>query len=212
MHTFNVFIYILKGSIVTFKLYGITAIFSVAISILFAWGKTSNNKTLKYFLEFYTWVFRGTPLLLQLFFTYYGLPVIGIKLSGFNSAVITFILNYTAYLTEIFRAGIESIDKGQFEAAKALGLNYKVTMIRIILPQTFKRVLPPLCNEAINLVKDTAMITVIGMAEILRNAKEVVTREFTIMPFILAAVVYLLITSAIVIIFKNIEKRYSVYE
>lgn len=212
MHTFNIFIYILKGSIVTFKLYGVTAIFSVAISILFAWGKTSNNKTLKYFLEFYTWVFRGTPLLLQLFFTYYGLPVIGIKLSGFNSAVITFILNYTAYLTEIFRSGIESIDKGQFEAAKALGLNYKVTMVRIILPQTFKRVLPPLCNEAINLVKDTAMITVIGMAEILRNAKEVVTREFTIMPFILAAVIYLLITSAIVIIFKNIEKRYSVYE
>lgn len=208
----NITAFILKGSILTIEIYLVTIIFSVPLGILVALGKGSRFKLLKTLLEVYTWLFRGTPLLLQLFFAYYGLPVIGISLSPFTAASLTFILNFGAYLAEIFRAGIESIDKGQYEACKVLGMNYKQTMTRIILPQAIKRVIPPVCNEAITLVKDTALIAAIGMGDLLRAAKEAVTRDFNITPFIIATVVYLLFTSVIVIGFRKIEKRYSVYQ
>lgn len=208
----NVTGFILKGSILTIEVYLVTIIFSVPLGILVALGKGSRFKLLKTILEVYTWVFRGTPLLLQLFFAYYGLPVIGISLSPFTAASLTFILNYGAYLAEIFRAGIESIDKGQYEACRVLGMNYKQTMTRIILPQAIKVVIPPVCNEAITLIKDTALIAAIGMGDLLRAAKEAVTRDFNITPFIIATIVYLIFTSVIVLSFRKIEKRYSVYQ
>lgn len=207
----DMLIYILKGVGIIVEIYIVTALFSIPISILMALGKISKYKIIKKAIALYTWIFRGTPLLLQLFFVYYGLPNFGIKLSPFQAAAITFIINYAAYLTEIVRAGIESIDKGQYEAAKVLGMGYWKTMTRIVLPQTIKRVLPPFSNEAITLVKDTALISVIGLAEILRNSKEIVTREFTIAPFIIAALLYLIITSVIVLIFKKLEKNCSYY-
>ncbi|MCK4260258.1 MAG: amino acid ABC transporter permease [Halanaerobiales bacterium] len=208
----NVTGFILKGSVVTFQLYFVTAIFSVVIGIGAALGKISRFKILRRILGLYTWIFRGTPLLLQIFFVYYGLPIIGISLPPFTAASLTFIINYGAYLTEIFRAGIESIDNGQYEAAKVLGMNYHQTMFRIILPQTVKRVLPPTCNEAINLVKDTALVAAIGMGDLLRAAKVVVMRDFNITPFFIAAILYLLLSSVIVIVFRKIEQKFSVYE
>ncbi len=208
----NVTAYILKGCILTFKLYSVTALFSLPVGMIFALGKVSKIKPIKLILDIYTWVFRGTPLMLQVFFTYFGLPVIGIRLSPFAAAAVTYILNYAAYITEIFRGGIESIDRGQYEAAKALGMNYFQTMRSIILPQTVKRILPPTCNEAINLVKDTAIVAAIGMGDLLRNAKEIVTRDFRITPFFIAAVIYLLMSSAIVLAFKKIEKSFSYME
>ena len=204
--------FILKGSVITFKLYLVTAIFSVPLGALCALGKISRFRILRWFLGLYTWVFRGTPLMFQLFFTYYALPVFNIKLEPFTAAAVTYSINYAAYLTEIFRAGIESIDKGQYEAAKVLGMNYAQTMWRIILPQTIKRVIPPVSNEAISLIKDTALIAAIGMPDLLRASKEVLVRDFTITPFFIASVLYLIITSFIVLIFRKIEKRYSVHE
>ena len=167
------------------------------------------NIILKKIIAFYTWIFRGTPLLLQLFFVYYGLPVLGIKLTAFGAASLTFAVNYAAYLTEIFRGGIESIDEGQYEASYVLGLNYIQTMKNIVLPQAIKNVLPSLGNEAITLIKDTALISAIGMAEILRNSKELVTNKFSIVPFILCAFIYLGLSSVIVTLFKYIEKNYA---
>ncbi len=203
--------YILKGCILTLEIYAITALFSVPLAVLLALGKVSKNKVLRNALGVYAWIFRGTPLLLQLFFFYYGLTIFGISLSPMTAAGLTFVLNYAAYLMEIFRAGIESIEKGQYEAAKALNMNYWQTMRRIILPQTVKRVLPPTCNEAINLVKDTALVTVIGMGDLLRAAKEIFTRDFTVVPFVIAAVVYLLMTSVIVSLFRKLERKSSFY-
>lgn len=204
----NMVAYILDGSKTTFALYAITAVFSIPLAVLLALAKSSKYRPLKNVIGLYTWVFRGTPLLLQLFFTYYGLPfLIGRRLGPFTAAAITFIFNYAAYFTEIFRAGIESIDRGQHEAAKVLGMSYWQTMFRIIIPQTIRRVLPPTSNEAINLVKDTALITVLAMPELLRNAKEIVMREFTVTPFMVAAVIYLLITSLIVMLFRRLEQR-----
>ncbi|MBF8984810.1 amino acid ABC transporter permease [Lutibacter sp. B2] len=208
----NITGFILKGSIVTLKLYAVAIVFSIPLGIVGALGKTSNKKWLKNILEIYIWIIRGTPLLLQLFFVYFGLPVFGIKLGRFQAAAITFIINYGAYFTEIFRAGIESVDKGQYEAAKALGMNYKQTMRRIILPQAIKRVLPPTSNEAITLMKDTALVAAISMGDILRAAKEVLTRDFNVTPFIIAAIIYLLLTSVVVLVFKQLEKKYAIYE
>ncbi len=208
----NVSGYILEGSVVTFQLYLITALFSVLLGIAGALGKISKIPLLNSFLAFYTWVFRGTPLLLQLFFAYYGLPVLGITLEPFPAAALTFTINYGAYFTEIFRGGIESIDNGQYEAAQVLGMNYRQTMSRIIIPQTVKRVLPATSNEAINLVKDSALVAVIGLGDLLRAAKVAVTRDFSIIPFIIAAVFYLVISSVIVNIFRRLENKYSVYE
>jgi len=204
--------FILKGSIITFKLYILTAIFAVILGVLGAVGKVIGIKILRKALDIFTWVFRGTPLLLQLFFAYYGLPVLGITLQPFTAATLTFILNYAAYLIEIFRAGIESIDEGQYEASKVLGMNYRQTMFRIILPQTIKRVLPPTSNEAINLVKDSALVAAIGLGDLLRAAKVIVTRDFSIIPFVIAAIFYLVFSSVIVTIFSKLEEKYSVYE
>jgi len=205
-------VFILKGSILTIQLYFATILFSIPLGIVLALMKISKFKFLRIAIGFYTWVFRGTPLLLQLFFTYYGLAIIGINLPAFTAAALTFIINYSAYLTEIYRAGIESIDKGQYEASKALNMNYYQTMRRIILPQVIRRTIPPTCNEAITLVKDTALVVVIGMGDLLLSAKELFTRDFAITPFAIAAVVYLLMTTVIVYFFRKIEIKYSIYE
>ena len=204
--------FILKGGVLTLQLYFVTIVFSIPLGIILALMKISKYRFLKLLIGFYTWVFRGTPLLLQLFFTYYGLAVIGINLPPFTAAALTFVINYSAYLTEIYRAGIESIDKGQYEASKALNMNYYQTMKRIILPQVVRRTIPPTCNEAINLVKDTALVVILGMGDLLRAAKELFSRDFAITPFIIAAIIYLLMTSVIVYFFRKIEYRYSIYE
>ena len=184
-------IFILKGMKLTVNLYVVTMLFSLPLGILLSLGRVSKNTTLSNIIQVYTWIFRGTPLLLQLFFVYYGLPVVGITLSPFAAASLTFVINYTAYFCEIFRGSILGIDPGQYEAAKVLGMKYWQTMIRIIIPQALITALPPLSNEAISLIKDTSLVSAIGMAEILRNSRELVTRDFSITPFFICAVVYL---------------------
>jgi polar amino acid transport system permease protein len=208
----NISFYILQGAVISVKIYVITIIFAIPLGMLCAMGKLTRIAPLKWFLEMYTWVFRGTPLLLQLFFTYFGLEILfGIELSKEMAAYVTFIINYAAYFTEIFRAGIQSIDKGQYEAAKALGMNYGQTMKRIIIPQAIKVILPPTGNEAVTLIKDTALVSVIALADILRNAKSVVSRTASVEGYLIAAVLYLIMTFVIIKIFKHIEKRFAYY-
>lgn len=206
--------YILQGAGVTLRLFAFTLVFSLPLGFLGAVGKTVRSPLLTLPLSLYTSVVRGTPLLLQLFFVYYGLPLLipALRFERFTAAVLTFIVNYAAYFVEIFRAGIQSIERGQYEAAKVLGMNYRQTMVRIVLPQTVKRVLPPVANEAITLVKDTALVVVLGIGELLRNSKEVVSRDFTISPFIIAGVIYLVLNYGLVWVFARLEKRYAVYE
>ena len=206
--------YILLGAGVTLKIFSVTLLFSIPLGILCALGKLTKFKPLHVVLGFYTWVFRGTPLLLQLFFVYYGLPIIThqtIVLQAIHAAYITYALNYAAYFTEIFRAGIQSIGKGQNEAAKALGMSPWNTMRRIILPQAVKVILPPLGNETINLIKDTALASVITVTEILRNANRILSKDFNIMALVIAGVIYLLLTFIVIQLFRYIEKRYSYY-
>ena len=211
-YVLNILPFILSGLKLTAKIYVATLVIALPLGLLAAIGKVSGSQFIKKVLFLYTWVWRGTPLLLQLFFMFYGLPVIGIRLSPFAAATITYALNYGAYLTEIFRGGIESIDKGQYEAAKALGMTYAQTMRRIIIPQTVRRVLPTTCSEAVNLVKDTALLAVLGMPDLLRIATQIFTRDFNITPFVVAFVLYLIISSVLVKLFGKLEKMYSIYE
>jgi polar amino acid transport system permease protein len=207
--------FIIMGAGVTFKIYFVTLVFGIPLGIIFAIGKLVKFKPLRFILGVYTWLFRGTPLLLQLFFTYYALPIMtngAIAPSAMVAAYITFILNYAAYFTEIFRAGIQGVDKGQREAAKVLGMPSVLTMRKIILPQAFKAIVPPLGNEAITLIKDTALCSVLALHEILMNAKIVLSRDFNISSFIIAAIIYLILTFIIIQIFRMIEKRFSYYE
>ncbi|OHW61804.1 arginine transport system permease protein ArtQ [Andreesenia angusta] len=211
----NNLFYILNGIGTTVKLALGTAVLSIPLGALAAVGKVSGGKALKTVLSFYTWLFRGTPLLLQVFFVYYGLPILSPKLtisSGFAAALLTFVLNYAAYFTEIFRGGIESIDKGQYEASKAMGFGYWQTMVYIIFPQTVRRVIPTTSSEMVNLVKDTALVAAIGLGDLLRSSREIVTKEFIISPFVIAAVVYLMLNSVIMYTFKRIEEKAKIYE
>jgi len=210
----NIGLYILQGAVISLKVYVVTIVFAIPLGMLCAMGKLTKIPPLRWFLEGYTWIFRGTPLLLQLFFVYYGLPFIpyvGVEFSPEVAAYVTFVINYTAYFTEIFRAGIQSIDKGQYEAAKALGMNYRMTMQRIIIPQAIKVILPPLGNEGVTLIKDTALVSAIALADILRNTKSMVARTANVEGYFIAAILYLIMTFVIINIFKYIEKRFAYY-
>jgi len=208
----DVFISILNGSAVTLELFFITIVFSVPLGLFVSLAKISRNRVLSTAMNVYIWLMRGTPLMLQVLFVFYGLPVLGVTVERLPAAVIAFVLNYAAYLAEIFRAGIQSIDKGQYEGADVLGMTRWQTMRRIILPQTVKRVLPPVSNEIITLVKDTALVHVIGLGELTRAARIIVVRDFNLTPFIVAAVFYLVMTLILTWLFRKLEQRFSYYE
>lgn len=201
----------LEGTTITLKLFFLTLVLTLPIGIIGAIARLSSFKPLNILMELYIWVFRGTPLLLQLLFIYYGLMIAGVTLERFTAAAIAFVLNYSAYLSEIYRAGIQSIDKGQYEAADVLGLTRFQTLTRIILPQMFKRVLPPMSNEVINLIKDTALIYAIAISELLRVAKIAAVTDDNFVPFIVAVVFYLTMTAVIQQFFKWLENRYDYY-
>ena len=206
---------LLEGTLVTLKMFAITIVLAVPAGLMLALARISRFKTLSGAVNVYIWLMRGTPLMLQMLFIYFALPfvpVIGIRLPDFPAAVVAFALNYAAYFAEIFRAGIQSIDRGQYEGAKVLGMTYPQTMRRIILPQMIRRILPPVSNETITLVKDTSLIYVLAMNDLLRAARGIVQRDFTTSPFIVAAAFYLFMTLILTWGFNRLEKRYAVFD
>lgn len=206
---------LLEGTVVTLQMFFATIVLSLPLGLLLALARISRFRSLRGAVGVYIWLFRGTPLMLQLLFIYFGLPFlpyVGIRLSDFPAALLAFVLNYAAYFAEIFRAGIQSIDRGQYEGAKVLGMTYIQTMRRIVLPQVIKRVLPPVSNETITLVKDTSLIYVLAMNDLLRTTRAIVQRDFNTMPFIVAAVFYLIMTLVLTWVFQKLEKKYAVYD
>lgn len=204
-----------EGSLVTLKLFFITLGLAVPLGLALALIRISRFTVASQAVNGYIWLMRGTPLMLQLLFIYFALPfvpVIGVRLPDFPAAIVAFALNYAAYFAEIFRAGIQSIDRGQYEGAKVLGFSYSQTMRRIVLPQVVKRILPPMSNETITLVKDTSLIYVLALNDLLRAARGIVQRDFTITPFIVAAGFYLLMTLVLTWFFQRLEKRHAVYD
>lgn len=202
----------IDGLITTLQVFFFTLILSIPLGILVSIGRLSKIKLISKITELYIWVMRGTPLMLQIVFVFFGLPIVGIIFDRFTAVLIAFILNYAAYFGEIFRGGMESIDKGQYEAAKVLGLTPYKTFTRIILPQMFKIVLPSIANEVITLVKDTSLIYIVGIGELLRAGKIASNRDVSLIPLVIVAIIYLLLTAIFTGIFNKTEKRYSYYE
>ena len=208
----NTILQMLEGSEITLEIFFITLVIALPFGMLAALGRLSKLRLLSAFMEFYIWLMRGTPLMLQLLFVYFALPMIGIRLPDIAAALLAFTLNYAAYFAEIFRAGIQSVPKGQYEAAKTLGMNYTQTMRRIILPQVIRIVLPPVSNETINLVKDTSLIYILAMNDLLRVARTIVQREFDMTPFLIAGIFYLAMTFVLTWMFKRLEAYYGKYD
>ena len=209
---FDIFLLMLDGTQITLEIFFVTLLLSLPLGMMAALGRLSSLKIISRIVEFYIWIMRGTPLMLQLLFVYFALPMIGIRLPDIAAALLAFTLNYAAYFAEIFRAGIQSIPRGQYEAAKTLGLTYSQTMRRIILPQMIHRTLPPISNETINLVKDTSLIYILAMNDLLRVARTIVQRDFDMTAFFIAGAFYLVMTAVLTAIFKRMEAHYGKYD
>jgi polar amino acid transport system permease protein len=205
-----------NGVLTSLQVFFLTLLFSLPLGLLTALGRMSSHKWISYPIRLYILVMRGTPLLLQLIFFYfapfYMMPE-GFKFSlpRFTAAIIAFSLNYAAYFAEIYRGGIESIPIGQYEAAAVLGFTRTQTFFKIILPQVVKRILPPISNEVITLVKDTALVQILGISELFRVAKNESSRIFSTTPLFAAGMVYLFLNWIVTKIFEKAEKKLSYY-
>jgi polar amino acid transport system permease protein len=196
-----------EGVKTSFLLYFSILLIAVPLSVLIAVAMTSAPRPVKSALYIYSWIFRGSPLVLQLAVVYYGFPHIGIVWTPWTVALVVFSLSFAAYEAEVIRGGIISVEKGQYEACKALGMNFIQTTRRIILPQAIRRVLPPTCSELIILFKDLSLVTSIALMDMMRTAQRIVIRDLRIDAFAFALAVYLLMASLIVAVFHKAEKR-----
>jgi polar amino acid transport system permease protein len=202
----------LGGTLVTLEVWVFTLLFALPFGLLICQMRLSKNKLFTGISKVYIFYFRGTPLMLQLLFMFFGVPlIIGVPLEREFAAILAFILNYAAYFAEIYRGGIQSIPKGQYEAAHVLGLSNKVTFTKIILPQVVKRIIPPMGNEVITLVKDTALVYAIAMNDILKEAKIAALRDVSIIPFIVSAVFYLVMTGLLTKLLTHVERKFAYY-
>lgn len=204
----------LQGARTTILLFLIVIVVSIPLGFLVTLMAKSVIKPISWIAHGYIYIMRGTPLLLQLLFFCFGLPqipVIGeyLVMDRFVAATLGFILNYGAYFAEIFRGGMLSIDKGQHEAAKVLGLSKWQTLRKVIVAQMVRVALPAIANESITLVKDTALLYAVAVPELLNYAKTAVNRDFTVTPFVVAGVIYLLMTLVLTLFFKVLEKRFK---
>lgn len=203
---------LLDGAKMTLQIFCWTLIGSLPLGLIVGLALISRFRLLKAILRFYVWLMRGTPLLLQLIFVFYGLPLVGLTLGRFDAALFAFILNYTAYFAEIFRGGLQSIDKGQYESAKVLRVTYWQTIRKIVTPQVVKIVLPSIGNEVINLVKDSSLVYVIGIGDLLRAGNVATSRDVTLVPLVMVGVVYLVMTAVLTFILRKLEQYYSYWK
>lgn len=202
----------LEGTLMSLRIFFSTLLFSLPLGLLVSLGRMSKNPIINLPVRLYILVMRGTPLMLQLLFIFYGLkPLFGIQLDRVLAAQVAFALNYAAYFAEIFRGGIEGIPQGHYEASKVLGFTRQQTFFRIVLPQVVKRIIPPMGNEFITLVKDTSLAQVIGVVELLKITSNWVSSAVDMTPFLIAGVFYLVMNGIVTRCFTVAEKRLAYY-
>jgi polar amino acid transport system permease protein len=212
----------LDGSVVSLEVFFLTLLFAIPLALPIAMGRMSKNKLLSGSTNVFLLIIRGTPLMLQLLVVYFGPGIfvrwlnnmgyeVAFAWNRFTAAIIALSINYSAYFAEIYRGGIESIPKGQYEAAKVLGFTPVQTFFKIVLPQVIKRIVPAMGNEVITLVKDTALVSVIGVAELLMVAKERQSALFSFVPLFIAGVFYFIMNWGVSVAFAKIEKKLSYY-
>ena len=203
---------LLQGAGVTLSIFFLTLLFAVPLGVLFAQARMSKHAVLRAPTSLYIYLMRSTPLMLQIMFVYFLLPqILPFKVDRFSAVIFAFAVNYAAYFAEIFRSGIQSIPAGQYEAAKVLGYTKTQTFFYVILPQVVKRVLLPMTNEIITLIKDTALASTVAVVELMTIAKKQVSSSSSIEPYLLAIVFYLVLNGVAEQLCKLAEKRLSYY-
>jgi polar amino acid transport system permease protein len=203
-----------EGMLVSIEIFVLTLLLSLPLGLIVAFGRMSNNFLLRSFVKLFISIMRGTPLMLQLMVVYFGpYYIFGMSLQGyrFTAVIIGFVLNYAAYFAEIYRAGIESMPVGQYEAAKVLGYSKSQTFLKIILPQVIKRILPPVTNEVITLVKDTSLAQVISVSEMFIAASAIASKERSVLPFVAAGIFYYIFNYIVAFVMEWIEKKLNYY-
>ncbi len=198
---------LLDGLKMTLTLFFIIGLSSIPLGFLVAVIRVYGPKWLGFLIQIYVFIMRGTPLLLQLMFVFFGLPLIGITLDRFSAAILAYMINYAAYYAEIFRGGITAVPKGQFEAISVLGIGKIRGFFKIIIPQVTKIVLPSVGNEVIALVKDTSLVYVIGLGELLRAGQIAANTYASLVPFLAVGIVYLSITAVITVLLNKLESK-----
>ena len=213
----------LRGSVTSLEVFFLTLLFALPLALPFCAGRMAKNKILSNILKAFLLVIRGTPLMLQLLVVYFGPSLLCLWFNNnfgtdfrvawprFFAAIVALIVNYAAYFAEIYRGGFNSIDKGQYEAAYSLGFTHSQTLSKIVIPQMFRIVIPPISNEVITLIKDTALASTIALAEMMKVAQGMVNRDGTLVPYVLAAGIYLVFTFVMTIALGRAEVKYSQY-
>ncbi|MDY4812754.1 MAG: amino acid ABC transporter permease [Ruminococcus sp.] len=204
---------LLNGFLSTLQLFGLTLLFSLPLGLIICFGSMSRFKPLRWLVRTFVWVIRGTPLLLQLIIVYYGPGLIfnaGL-LPRFSAALIAFIINYSCYFSEIYRGGIESIPKGQYEAGQVLGMTKTQIFFKVVLLQVIKVIVPPMSNEVITLVKDTSLARIIAVYEIIWTAQVYIKMEGLIWPLFYTGAFYLAFSGLLTLLFGYIEKKLSYF-
>ncbi len=215
MDYMNLLAVLMRGTLTTLALFGLIICASIPGGMLLSLAARARFKPLVWLVNGFIFIMRGTPLMLQLMFVYFGipfLPFIGPYIAiqdRFAAAVVAFSLNYAAYFAEIFRGGFLAVDKGQYEAAKVLGLSKSQTILRVVFPQMFRVALPAVCNESMILIKDTALVNVVGVIDLLKTAQGQVDAQATVVPYLFAAVIYLILNTGLTFLFHFLEKRFQ---
>ncbi|MDD3335468.1 MAG: amino acid ABC transporter permease [Eubacteriales bacterium] len=203
---------LLEGAGVTLSIFFLTLLLSVPLGMLVAQGRMSNRKLVRGPIAFYIYIMRGTPLMLQIMFVYFLLPqILPFSVDRFSAVIFAFVVNYAAYFAEIFRSGIQAIPQGQHEAAKVLGYSKAQTFFYVVLPQVCKRVLLPVTNEVITLIKDTALASTVAVVELMTIAKKQVSGSSSIEPYIVAILLYLLLNGLAEQLCKLAERKLNYY-
>ena len=205
-----------QGMVVTFQIFFSTLFFSLVLGLGIALCRMTKNPVISFIAKVYISIMRGTPLMLQLLVVYFGTYFLfGVPISSsyrLTAVLIGFALNYAAYFAEIYRSGIEAIPKGQYEAAKLLGYNRLQTFFLIVMPQVIKRIIPPVTNETITLVKDTSLAFTLAVAEVFTLTKEIVSSQSSMIPFVVAGVFYYVVNLLVAFLSSRLEKKLSYYQ
>lgn len=215
MDWMSMMLQLIEGFFTTIKIFVLTLIFSMPLGMIIAFGRMSKIRLLRSIVKIYIAIMRGTPLMLQILVVYFApYYVFRLKMGTgyrFPAVILAFVMNYAAYFAEIYRSGIESMPVGQYEAAEILGYSKVQTFFRIILPQVFKRVLPPITNETITLVKDTSMAFTVSVAEMFTVAKQIGAAETSVIPLLAAGVFYFIFNLIVASIMEGMEKKLAYY-
>ncbi len=209
--TENLFV---NGFLMTLKLFGMTLLFAIPLGLIISFGLMSKFKPLKWVVNFVVWVIRGTPLMLQLIVVYYGPGLIwgGELLERFNAVLIAFVINYACYFAVIYKGGIESISQGQYEAGQVLGMTKSQIFFKVVLLQVIKRILAPMSNEIITLVKDTSLARIIAVYEIIFVAQDYIKTDGIIWPLFYTAVFYLVFSGLLTLLFSFLGKKLDYFK